>query len=203
MSTSPSLFEAPEPSIRLITLAVAEATGVSAHDIRAQRRTREVMEPRHMVCWLATRLTTKTYGQIGTALGGRDHTTIRAAALKMDARMRTDAQLSGRLTALLATLQTLAAKGLAERCPDADGLMVAAHIIAAPVPERAAIGASTDQIVTMAAQLMALHRAADAAATLLVELGDGAAGAPRDHLAEALGALGYVTLQAQESPDGQ
>ncbi len=203
MTAAPSLFEAPEPSIRLITQAVAEATGVSAHDIRTQRRTREVMEPRHMVCWLAARLTTKTYGQIGTALGGRDHTTIRSAALKLDARMRTDAQLSGRLTTLLATLQALAAKGLAERCPDADGLAVAAHIIAAPMPERAAIGASTDQIVTMAAQLMALHRAADAAATLLVALGDGVAGAPRDHLAEALGALGYVTLQAPESPDGQ
>eukprot|EP01034_Spumella_vulgaris_P041039 gene41039-50778_t len=105
MTTAPSLFEAPEPSIRLITEAVAEATGVSAHDIRTHRRAREVMEPRHMVCWLAARLTTKTYGQIGTALGGRDHTTVLHAVRKISGERQQLTELNQQLHVLEQTLK--------------------------------------------------------------------------------------------------
>lgn len=58
-----------------IVRAVARAAGVSASDIRGQRRTRDLVRLRWAVAWLA-RARGVSYPQIGRALGGRDHTTI-------------------------------------------------------------------------------------------------------------------------------
>ncbi|BAF88130.1 putative chromosomal replication initiator protein [Azorhizobium caulinodans ORS 571] len=189
------LLETPEPSLRLIAAAVMEATGASMADIRSTRRQKEVVSQRHIVCWLAARLTGKTFRQIGVFLGGRDASTVREAVLRVEQRMAQDAALASRVSAMLAAIQALAAHGVAERFPEVDALAVAAHITGAGVPERAAIGASTDQIVAMAGQLMALHRAAEAAAGALVAAG----GTVPDELA----GLGYAPLQSPERNDGQ
>jgi len=47
-----------------------------SHEILSDRRTKEIIEVRHVVYWLCKECTLMSYPRIGHWLGGRDHTTI-------------------------------------------------------------------------------------------------------------------------------
>ena len=65
-----------------------ERFGVSEIDVKSERRTRNVIEPRHVIMWRARRETVMSLPEIGRRLGGRDHTTVLCAARKIDGQVR-------------------------------------------------------------------------------------------------------------------
>ena len=63
--------------IQLILEATAKEYGVNEPDIKGLRRMRNLINPRFTVCILAyKRFTSMGLAEIGSFLGGRDHTTI-------------------------------------------------------------------------------------------------------------------------------
>lgn len=66
----------PCPSLRRVIGATARRHGLTAADLVGPSRCRRVSLARGMAMYLARRLTTKSLQSIGTAFGGRDHTTV-------------------------------------------------------------------------------------------------------------------------------
>jgi len=77
--------------------------GVSIADLRSQKRTKRVVEPRQVAMYLARELTDASLPSIGRAFGGRDHTTVMHAVQKVARQM-------GDEGAVYAAVQTLTAR---------------------------------------------------------------------------------------------
>jgi chromosomal replication initiator protein len=88
------------PSILTILELVAKAHGLSVSDLKAQRRTRVVTQPRQEVMWIAARITLKSTTVIGKAIGGRDHTTVLHGIKMVEQRLRSEPGLRSRLDAI-------------------------------------------------------------------------------------------------------
>lgn len=193
-----------EPSIALIIDVVAEVTGVPARDIVSHRRHRPAARARQIVYWLAPKCTTATWPQVAAELGGRDHTTAQSGGRRAEAAFAADAELAAQANAALGALTALAAAGMSPPRPDVTA--IARRILAARRPERAAIGASTSDVVALAERLVALDAIAEAAATLITARDAAPATTPKDAEQEAaatltggLAMLGYVTLQEDDN----
>jgi len=76
----------PRPSMHAIILAVAVAHKLPVATIKSPERTRPYVLARDEICFLC-RAEGYTLGQIGNALGGRDHTTVMTASQRHAARM--------------------------------------------------------------------------------------------------------------------
>jgi chromosomal replication initiator protein len=77
-------------TIDLILSSVADFTGISVTEIIGDRRTRNVVESRHLVMYLARELTDASLPKIGERIGGRDHTTVLHAVEKITKLMQKD-----------------------------------------------------------------------------------------------------------------
>jgi chromosomal replication initiator protein len=77
-------------TVDLILNVVSSTLGVSVAEIRGDRRTRPVVQARHLAMYLARELTDKSLPKIGERIGGRDHTTVMHAVEKVGGLMRTD-----------------------------------------------------------------------------------------------------------------
>ena len=65
-----------KPSPRLILTEIAQYFGVTVNDITGKRRTRDIVLPRQVAMYLLRDELGLSFPQIGSHLGGRDHTTI-------------------------------------------------------------------------------------------------------------------------------
>src|SRR5512143_2552557 len=74
--------EAP-PRIEQIIDRVCAVFRCNKQDVVSERRTHDIMIPRHVCMALAKRLTRNSLPQIGLKIGRRDHTTILSAVRKM------------------------------------------------------------------------------------------------------------------------
>lgn len=63
-------------TIDLILNSVAGTTGISIAEIKGDKRTRPVVQARHLAMYLARELTDTSLPKIGERFGGRDHTTV-------------------------------------------------------------------------------------------------------------------------------
>ncbi len=63
---------------------VCEAFGVSVEDMRSKTRRRAISGPRSIAMYVARRLTQAAWREIGQHFGGRDHSTVVAAARRVD-----------------------------------------------------------------------------------------------------------------------
>jgi len=63
-------------SVADVIRIVAAVTGVSKAQLRSAQRKFDVARARHIVCWLAARHSGLSLNQVGSRLGGRDHTTV-------------------------------------------------------------------------------------------------------------------------------
>ncbi|MEO2030595.1 MAG: chromosomal replication initiator protein DnaA [Planctomycetaceae bacterium] len=63
---------------------VCEAFGVSVHDMRSKTRRKAISSPRSIAMYVARRLTKAAWREIGQYFGGRDHSTVVAAAKRVD-----------------------------------------------------------------------------------------------------------------------
>lgn len=77
-------------TIDLILSTVAEATEVSVTEITGDKRSRPVVDSRHLAMYLARELTDLSLSKIGERIGNRDHTTVLHAVDKINKRMHND-----------------------------------------------------------------------------------------------------------------
>ncbi len=90
--TIEAIFDA-NPSIRIIVEEVAKFYNLTLNMIRADRRSNEIVRPRHVAIWLCRELTTHSFPTIGNQLGGRDHTTCINACRRVDQRLEREERL--------------------------------------------------------------------------------------------------------------
>jgi chromosomal replication initiator protein len=77
-----------------IEAAVCGLFGVESDELKSNRRTRSVSQPRMLAMFLARRHTQAAYKEIGTFFGGRNHSTVVAAEKKVEGWLHLDTSLS-------------------------------------------------------------------------------------------------------------
>jgi len=93
-----------EITIRRVIGATARQQGLSAADLVGPSRCRQVSHTRGLAMYLARRLTSQSLQAIGTAFGGRDHTTVLHGIRVTELRRSLDAGLAADIDQLIATL---------------------------------------------------------------------------------------------------
>jgi len=86
-----------------ILAAVSSEFCVDERDILGPWRLRDVAIARQVVCWLARKLTYRSFPSIGLYMD-RDHTTVMHAYDKIEQRRKTDAELLEQTDRLLGVL---------------------------------------------------------------------------------------------------
>jgi hypothetical protein len=81
------------PTVKNIQNIVANHFDITVMDMVSQRRTKNLILPRHVALYLAKELTEFSYPVIGRYFGGRDHSTIIHAVGKIEARMESEPDL--------------------------------------------------------------------------------------------------------------
>lgn len=94
-----ALSELERDCIRVVRLPDIEAAicnlfGIDACDLKSDKRTRSVSQPRMLAMFLARRHTQAAYKEIGDFFGGRNHSTVVAAEKKVDTWLRAEKELT-------------------------------------------------------------------------------------------------------------
>lgn len=92
------------PTIAEIQAEACEHFGLQPVDFLSQRRTADLIRPRHITYYLCATLTTKSLPEIGKRLGGRDHTTILHGVRKVEKQKSGDIQMRASIEMLTARL---------------------------------------------------------------------------------------------------
>ena len=87
-------------TIDVIVSTVADFTGISTTEIVGDKRSRAVVEARHLAMYLARELTDASLPKIGERIGGRDHTTVMYAVDKMNRLIQEDRATYNRVQSL-------------------------------------------------------------------------------------------------------
>jgi chromosomal replication initiator protein len=93
-------------SIDNIQKTVAEYFKINVSDLLSSRRTRSITRPRQMSMALAKQLTRHSLPEIGSAFGGRDHTTVLHACRKVEELKQEDLRFSEDYENLFQTLSS-------------------------------------------------------------------------------------------------
>ena len=96
-----------EPTCAVIAEVVAEFYSVRSADLLSQRLTDALTRPRMVAYYLCRTLTSKSLPAIGRHFGGRDHTTVRHGAIKVEAELATNRDLQQEVDAIQMALQDL------------------------------------------------------------------------------------------------
>ncbi len=91
-------------SIRRIQQKVADAFGISANQLTAHTRKRDVSIPRSIAMYLCKKLTSQSLRTIGLDFGGRDYSTVIHSCKKIDGELATDLDLRRKIDAIEATI---------------------------------------------------------------------------------------------------
>ncbi len=91
-------------TIRRVIGATARQHGLTAADLVGPSRCRQVSHARGLAMYLARSLTAQSLQSIGSAFGGRDHTTVLHGIRVTELRRSLDAGLAGDIDRLVATL---------------------------------------------------------------------------------------------------
>lgn len=101
-------------SIRVVKLpdiehAVCQLFGLSENDLKSDKRTRVVSQPRMLAMYLARKHTQSAYKEIGDYFGGRNHSTVISAEKKIETWLAThsDFAIGGRKLRLCDVIETL------------------------------------------------------------------------------------------------
>ena len=92
------------PSMRRVIGATARRNSLTVADLVGPSRCRRVSHVRGMAMYLARRLTQKSLQSIGTALGGRDHTTVLHGIRITETRRANDPAVAAEIDQIVATL---------------------------------------------------------------------------------------------------
>lgn len=80
-------------TLELILNIVSAHLGVSVAEIKGDRRSKPIVQARHIVMYLTRELTDASLPKIGERLGGRDHTTVLHAVDKVGRLLKEDRQM--------------------------------------------------------------------------------------------------------------
>lgn len=92
------------PKIQEIQAATARHYGISRMDLISERRTANVVGPRHVAMYLSHALTLRSFPAIGRMTGNRDHTTVIHGVRKIEHLKETDAALAADIEAIKAII---------------------------------------------------------------------------------------------------
>jgi chromosomal replication initiator protein len=92
-------------SVEEIQQKVAKFYYVRVSDLKAKKRTKELVLPRQVAMYLARTLTELSFPDIGRAFGGRDHTTVMHACRQVEKLTASDGGLSANVEQLTKTLE--------------------------------------------------------------------------------------------------
>lgn len=84
---------------------VAEHFHVRGGDLKSKRRTKQVVVPRQVAMYLCRELTKASFPEIGSAFGGKDHSTVIHACKQIEKIAESDAPLKETLELLTKTLE--------------------------------------------------------------------------------------------------
>jgi chromosomal replication initiator protein len=90
--------------VSTIVKRVAAAFGISETELLGASRLRGVLRSRQVAMYLARELTGLSLPRLGTAFGGRDHTTVLHACRKVEAEMASDTGLAKRVSEVRVSL---------------------------------------------------------------------------------------------------
>ena len=93
-------------TIDLILSAVSESTGISLTEIIGDKRSRPVVDSRHLAMYLARELTDSSLPKIGERFGNRDHTTVLHAVEKITKLMQEDREMYNRVQRLTTKIKS-------------------------------------------------------------------------------------------------
>jgi hypothetical protein len=103
-----SIEEMPDPrgpSVRDIKACVARHFNLSPRDLESPRRFAKIVRPRQIAFYLARKLTTRSFPDIGRRFGGKDHTTIIHSCKLIESLMATDSKMAETVRCLEEQLQ--------------------------------------------------------------------------------------------------
>ena len=86
--------EIPIPTIRRIQQVISYHYDVSLAELRSSRRTAQITWARQLAMYLARTMTVRSLAEIGHQFGGKDHTTVRTAAIKFEQLVLEDEELA-------------------------------------------------------------------------------------------------------------
>jgi len=92
-------------SIEMIQKEVAEHFNISSSELKAKRRTKNIILPRQIAMYLGRRLTNLSLPEIGGAFGGKDHTTVLHSCKKIDQHLTSDLKVRSAVERLITKLQ--------------------------------------------------------------------------------------------------
>jgi Bacterial dnaA protein helix-turn-helix len=125
-------------TVALIVECAAEFFSVAASDITSSRRTRPLVAARHTACFLARKMTGKSYPEIGRLMGGLDHTTVMGACASIETMLRRDVKAGTELS-MLEGIINAAAGAIThlnfELPKDIDARAVAQRLISQPLTQ--------------------------------------------------------------------
>jgi len=91
-------------TVEQVLRAVASYYQVKMADLKSERRHKSIAGPRAVAMFLARKLTTSSYPDLGRAFGNKHHTTVLSAVEKIDEKIKTDAGLRNEVQSIEATL---------------------------------------------------------------------------------------------------
>lgn len=94
-------------SIPMIQKVVCKYFRITMTQMLGQRRTAPIVRPRQVAMYLCRRLTKRSWPDIASRFGGRDHTTAIAAVNRIEIMMANDATFSASVNELLEIVQAL------------------------------------------------------------------------------------------------
>jgi chromosomal replication initiator protein len=93
-------------TVEHIISVVCSATGISRAEITGDKRSRAIVQARHLAMYLARELTDVSLPQIGERFGGRDHTTVLHAVDKVGRLMHEDRDVYNLIQQLTTRIKT-------------------------------------------------------------------------------------------------
>jgi chromosomal replication initiator protein len=95
-------------SIELIQEIVTQRYHLKMSDMKARKRTDAIAFPRQIAMFLSRELTSSSLPEIGSAFGGRDHTTVIHAINKIEAKSKQDPELAAIIESLIQQIKGIA-----------------------------------------------------------------------------------------------
>jgi chromosomal replication initiation ATPase DnaA len=95
--------------IQDIMRVVCRHYGVTRNEIICQRRHQSIVTPRQVVMYIAKKITTRSFPEIGRRLGNRDHTTVMSGCRKIERLRAMDPILDATIDGLIDELTRVAA----------------------------------------------------------------------------------------------
>lgn len=91
-------------SVEQIKKAVATDFGVTKMDIHSQKRSPTYTLPRHLIFYLAVKMTPISFAEIGRRVGDKDHSTVINGCNRIKNKIAADPEFAARVEAIRHTL---------------------------------------------------------------------------------------------------